>query len=264
MLIAAALAIAPSASPSPTPIPDPCGSILSIVTRPTVTTSVCTVRTGSVLVENGYANTVTTGPGGGVTVSYPQSLVRLGSNDAHLEADVIAPSFNRSSLGGTSESGWGDFGMGAKAELGYSARWLYGANAAITYPTGSRVFSAGNPQLTGDFNWAYTVNSIIGLSGTMSFNALSGLNSAGTAQSYFAFIPSIVVAATLPGSSEYYVEYSYFSRAGPNLTGRSLIDTAYLRDLGPNVQLDVEYGFSPTLLDGQKEHYVGAGISFMI
>ncbi|HZV77746.1 MAG TPA: hypothetical protein VFF63_08320 [Candidatus Babeliales bacterium] len=265
ILVAAALALGPSSSPSPAPTPlsDPCGSILSIVTRPTVTTSVCTVRTGNVLVESGYANTVTTGSGGGSTVTYPQSLVRVGTFDPHLEADVIAPSYNRSSLGDTSASGSSDFGIGAKAELGYGARWLYGVNAAITYPTGSHAFSAGNAQFTGNFNWSYGVNSVVGLSGTMSFNALSGLNANSAPQSYFAFIPSIVAAATLPGPAEYYVEYSYFSRAGPSLAARSLIDTAYLRDFGPKVQLDVEYGFSPTVLNGQKEHYAGAGASFM-
>src|ERR1700727_2398395 len=85
--LAAATGVAAAGQASPAPSPaasvaaaagpsDPCGSIISIVTRPTVTTSVCTVRTGRVLIENGYTNTTTTGPGGGVTVSYPQSLIR--------------------------------------------------------------------------------------------------------------------------------------------------------------------------------------------
>src|SRR5271170_135321 len=76
---------APSASPSPSPTPsapsDPCGSILSIVNRPTVTTGVCTVRTGHFDVENGYTNTTTTGAGGGSNAIYPQSLVRVGTAD---------------------------------------------------------------------------------------------------------------------------------------------------------------------------------------
>jgi hypothetical protein len=29
------------------------------------------------------------------------------------------------------------------------------------------------------------------------------------------------------------------------------------------VQLDVEYGFSPTSINGQTQHYIGAGLSFM-
>jgi len=262
IIIAAALG--PSPSSSPTPIPDPCGSIISIVTRPTITTSVCTVRTGGVLLENGYTNTETTGAGGGVTVTYPQSLLRIGTNDAHLEADVIVPSDNQSSLGGTKTSGWDDFGLGAKYELGYSAQWLYGVNAAITYPTGSRAFSAGNAQFTGNFNWSYSATPMVSIVGTMSFNALSGLNSAGAAQSYFAFIPSVVVTTSTSSWSEFNVEYAYYSASGPGIGGRSVIDFSYEFAVGPHVQLDTEYGLSPTSLNGQKRHYFGTGASFMI
>jgi hypothetical protein len=88
----AALA-APSPSPpvtSPSPAPnapsDPCGSILSIVNRPTVSTGVCTVRPGHVVLENGYTNTTTTGAGGGGSSAlYPQSVLRAGSFDPHLD-----------------------------------------------------------------------------------------------------------------------------------------------------------------------------------
>jgi hypothetical protein len=82
-------------------------------------------------------------------------------------------------------------------------------------------------------------------------------------QSYFAFVPSFVASASLPGPSEFYVEHTYFSRAGAGLGAKSLIDTAFLRDFGNSVRLDVEYGFSPTLLDGQRQQDLGAGASFM-
>jgi hypothetical protein len=97
----------------------------------------------------------------------------------------------------------------------------------------------------------------------MGFNALSGLGAANVPQSYFAFVPSLAASASLPGPSEVYVEYSYFSQAGPGLGAKSLIDSAFLRDFRNSIQLDVEYGFSPTLLDGQRQHYPGAGASIM-
>jgi hypothetical protein len=253
----------PSPSPTPSAPSDPCGSILSIVTRPTVTTSVCTVRLHNVLLESGYTNTQATGAGGGTSVAYPQAYLRFGSSDPHLEFDVTPPSTNASTVGGATAGGTSDVGLGAKYELGYSARWLYGVNAAVTYPTGSRAFSAGADQYAGNFNWSYSVNQVIGLSGTVGFNSLAGLNSANVPQSYFAFIPSLVASSSLPGPSEFYVEYTYFSRAGAGLCGKSLIDSAFLRDFGNSIQLDVEYGFSPTSLDGQRQHYVGAGASIM-
>jgi hypothetical protein len=228
-----------------------------------VTTSVCTVRPHDVLLESGYTNTQTSGAGGGTTVAYPQAYLRFGTSDSRLEFDLTPPSANASSVGGATAGGTSDAGLGAKYELGYSARWLYGVNAAVTYPTGSRAFSAGADQYTGNFNWSYTVNQVIGLSGTVGFNSLSSLNSTNLPQSYFALIPSFVASASLPGPSEFYVEYTYFSRADAGLGAKSLIDSAFLRDLGNNVQLDVEYGFSPTLLEGQRQHYVGAGASIL-
>ncbi|HLY01538.1 MAG TPA: hypothetical protein VKR56_03490 [Candidatus Cybelea sp.] len=262
-LIGTAASPAPSPAPTPNAPSDPCGSILSIVTRPTVTTSVCTVRRHNVLLESGYTNTQTTGAGGGSTVAYPQAYLRFGTSDPHLEFDVTPPSANASSVGNAAAGGTSDVGLGAKYELGYGARWLYGVNAAVTYPTGSRAFSAGAAQYIGNLNWSYTVNQVIGLSGTVGFNSLSGLSSANSPQSYFAFIPSVVASASLPGPSEFYVEYTYFSQAGVGLGGKSLIDSAFLRDFGNRVQLDIEYGFSPTLLGGQRQHYLGGGASIM-
>jgi hypothetical protein len=252
-------------SPSPTPgLSDPCGSILSIVNRPTVTTGTCTVRTGNFDLEGGYTNTTTTGLGGGSGVNYPQSLIRIGTADPHFDLEFGPPNFQTSTAGGPRVTGSSDVNMGAKYELGYSTRWLYGVNGVVTFPTGAQAFTAGGAQFTGNFNWGYTVNSIIGLDGSLSFNSFSGFDTAHNAQSYFAFVPSLEVTASLPGPAEFFGEYAYFSQAGVGLGSKSLLDFGYVRDLREHVQLDVEYGFSPTLLDGQKEHYVGAGASLML
>jgi hypothetical protein len=256
-----------AASPSPSPVPsapsDPCGSILSIVNRPTVTTAVCTVRPRRFVLETGYTNTVTTGPGAGNTATYPQAYLRFGTADPHLELEVTPPDANRSSLGGTLATGASDVNLGAKYELGYSTRWLYGVNGLISFPTGSPAFTAGNAQFTGNFNWSYAVNTVLGFSGTLGFNDLSGLDPRGAAQSYFAFIPSLELTASLPGPSEIFGEYAYFSQAGVGLGSKYLFDFGYVHDIGTHVQLDAEYGFSPTVLDGQRQHYAGAGASFM-
>jgi hypothetical protein len=258
----------PSPLPAPTATPsapsDPCGSLLSLVNRPTFGTGVCTVRPNHVLVENGYTNLVTTGPGGGVTATYPQSLVRFGTFDPHLDFEVGPISENRSSVGGTFASGMSDLAIGAKYELGYTSNADWGVNAVVTIPTGATAFSAGNAQYTGNFNWAYTINSELAVSGTLGFNAFSAYVSTGIPQSYFAFTPTIELSAALPGGpSQISAEYAYFSKAGPTLGSKYFVDFVYQRDFGQHVQFDVEYGFSPTVLNGQQQHYVGAGLSFM-
>jgi hypothetical protein len=254
-----ALPPAPSAAPS-----DPCGSILSIVNRPTFTTGVCTVRTGKFDIENGYTNTTTTGPGGGNLSTYPQSLIRIGTFDPHLDFEFGAPSRNQTNVGGTLSSGWSDINLGAKYALGYSSNACWGFNGVVTLPTGIHGFTAGNAQFTGNFNWAYTINSEFGLAGTLGADTFSGHNSGGIAQSYFAFTPSLGVSAALPGGpSQITAEYAYFSSAGPNLGSRSWFDLVYQRDLGAHIQFDVEYGFSPTVIGGQKQQYLGGGLAFM-
>ncbi|MGC1380293.1 MAG: hypothetical protein WA814_04635 [Candidatus Baltobacteraceae bacterium] len=254
----------PTASPAPTAPSDPCGSILSIVNRPTVTTGVCTVRTGHFTFENGYSNTTTSGVGGGSGVNYPQSLIRIGTADPHFDIELGPPSYETTSVGTPRISGSSDVNLGAKYELGYSSNADWGVNGVVTFPTGSRAFSAGNAQFTGNFNGAYTINSEFALAGTLSFNAFSAFNSGGVAQSYFCFLPSLELTAALPGGpSQLSAEYAYFSSAGPNLGGKSLVDFVYQRDFGAHVQFDVEYGFSPTTINGQTSHYVGAGLSFM-
>ncbi len=121
---------APSASPSPSATPaapsDPCGSILSIVNRPTVTTGVCTVRTGHFDIENGYTNTTTTGLGGGSGVNYPQSLIRVGTADPHFDLEFGPPSYETSSAGTPTVTGASDVNLGVKYEVGYSSNADWG------------------------------------------------------------------------------------------------------------------------------------------
>jgi hypothetical protein len=271
-MLLASIVLASSMTPTPSPIPsptpsapsDPCGSILSIVNRPTVGTGVCTVRTGHFDIESGYTNTITTGAGGGYTVAYPQSLIRVGTSDPRLDFEIGAPAYSRANFGGVVTTGWSDVNIGAKYELGYSSNADWGTNFVVTFPTGNTAFSAGHAQYSGNFNWAYAFNAEFGVSGMAGFNEFSGYNAAGNLQSYFAFLPTLELSAALPGGpSQISAEYAYFSQAGPGLGGKGVADFIYQRDVGPHVQFDVEYGFSPALINGQRQHYLGAGLSFM-
>lgn len=254
----------PEVSPTPSPPNDPCGSILSVVNRPTIGTGVCTVRTGHFDLESGYTNTVTAGASGGYTATYPQALLRVGTSNPHLDVELGVPAYNRSDFDGTETSGWSDVAVGSKYELGYSSNADWGTNVLVTIPTGSLAFTGGHAQFTANFNWAYTVNAEFGISGTVGFNDFSGYDAANALHSYFAVLPTLELSAALPGGpSQVSAEYAYFSQAGPQLGGKSVADFIYQRDFGPHVQLDVEYGFSPTAVNGQRQRYLGAGLSFM-
>jgi len=203
-----------------------------------------------------------TGTGGGVTASYPAALLRIGlSQNADLE--ITPPAFNRSSIGGSTVTGSSDAGIGAKWELGYTDKAVWGLNTQVRAPTGTSVFSAGRSQYTANANWGYTLNSAFSLNGTFSFNSLAGMNANGQIQSYSAFIPSAYLAAALPNNAQVFGEYAHFSHGGPGMPAKGIVDFGYQRDFGANVQFDVEYGFQTDALNGQRVHYVGAGLSFM-
>ena len=262
--LAAALA-APSPTPSPpaTPVPDPCGSILSLVGRPTVTTAACTVRAHRILVETGWSNTITTGAGGGATTSFPQTFIHVGTWDSHLEFTVAPPSWNRTTVGGTALDGTSDANFGAKYELGYDAKAVWGVDAIVTVPSGDLGFTGGKPQYQAAFNWTYALGPVYGLAGSINESSVTAFDASNTVRAFTVFDPTLNLSAALPNTAQAFVEYAYFSHAGLGLGPKSLIDFGYIRDLTPYSQIDVEYGYSPTPILGQKQHFVGFGFSFM-
>jgi hypothetical protein len=265
---------APSSPPPASPVPvqsatpaapavasDPCVTILAIVNRPTIGTGVCPVQADHVMIEDGYTNTVTSGPNGAATASYPQTLVRAGTVVPHLEISVTPPSEFRSGAA----TGYSDITFGAKYELGYSARWVYGVNAVVSEPTGSSAYTAGGSSYTGNFNWGYTLNPEFALSGTLGFDAFAaGFGPTGNLQHYSAFIPTLEATAALPGSTQAFAEAAYFSKAGYAQPSRWYYDFGLQKVLSRKVLVDVEYGFSPTSILGQTQQYVGGGVSFYL
>lgn len=248
-------------TPAPTPTPNPCDGILNLINRPTLASAPCAVAPDRVLVESGYANVVSSGSSSGVAANYPQAVIRIGTFDPKFEFDIFAPNYTHSAAG--NPSGWGDFALGTQFNLGSNDKAVWGGGALVWIPTGNRAFTAGGAQFTGDFNWVYGLGPVFGLFGTESFNALSVPNASGTAQSYFAFVPSTGISAQVSPSSVLYGEYTYFSRVGPGPGGKSFFDFGYEQALNPHIEVDVEYGFAPPDPTGLKQHYVGAGLSFI-
>jgi hypothetical protein len=233
---------------------------LAVVQRPSVTTSVCAVKYGGVLVESGYTNTVTTGAGGGVSVSYPQSLLRVGTPLRDLEFQIVLPTYERTTLGGLAD-GFSDAGAGLKYELGYTAKASYGINVIATEPTGDSAFTSGLATYTGNLNLSYTLSPEFGLASTLSFQSLAAPQSNGGAVRGGAFVSSLVLTAGLPGNAQLFGEAAYFSHASLGAPSRVLYDFGLQKQLTPNVLADVEGGIAPAPVNGQRQQYIGAGLS---
>jgi hypothetical protein len=216
-----------------------------------------------VLLENGWSNTVTTGAGGGNTASYPQSLLRLGTSNAHLDLELGFPDWMRTSVGGPIVAGVSDVSFGAKYELGYSSKAVWGLNGVVTVPSGDDAFTAGEMQFTLNANWTYTLNSLVSLNGTIGWNSLAGPNATGVTARYDSIAPSVYLELSPPGPTFAYFEYAYVSQAGVGLPGKATFDAGVLHDIGPHIQIDLSAGWSPTIVNGQRQHYIAAGLSYM-
>lgn len=235
--------------------------MLAAVTRPTVTTAACAVKNGRWLVETGYTNTVTAGRGGAATTAYPQALIRVGSFVRNVELDITPPAILRSSGGGSIIAGSSDTSFGAKWEMGYTRRAVYGANIVVTEPTGDRSFTAGSEIYSGNLNGSYALSPEFGLASTISFETIGALASHGVAIRSGAVVPSLTLTAALPRNAQLFAEAAYFSQSAPGLGPRTLYDVGYQQGLSAQVQLDVEAGFAPTPVNGLRQHYVGFGVS---
>ncbi|HEY0393607.1 MAG TPA: hypothetical protein VGD01_03850 [Candidatus Elarobacter sp.] len=253
-----AAAASPSAAPNPIGPAlgdnDPCTSISAIVGRPSVTNSVCTVRPNHVEVETGYLNTSFSG--GGNTVTYPNPIVRIGTNIPALELQIAPPNLVRSNAVGIT-TGSTDVGAGLKYVFGYSARFNWGGQAFFSAPTGLNGQSANGTNATYALNAGYTLTPVFALATTLATSSLTN-----GPQRWSSFIPSLVVGASLPNANGLFAEIATYSQAnGPGTPTRTQYMVGAYHDVGPRLQLDASTAFSPTVSTGTY-HALGVGISY--
>jgi hypothetical protein len=220
-------------------INDPCVTLSAIVTRPTQTTSVCTVRPNHVLFETGYQNTAFDATSS--SVQYPQALIRVGTTIPGLELDVAPTSVARTNAGGKTITGNTDFGAGIKYMIGYAPKFSYSANVFLTAPTGSSAFSAGGSNALYNGNYGYAMSSVFSLAGTFGF-----LSQTNGFQRWSAFLPSLMLTASLPNATNLFAEIATFTNAvGPGSAARTQYLAGVSRAITQRLQIDLEISRSP-------------------
>ena len=228
-----------------------------MVTRPTVTNAVCTVRSNHVEIEGGYQNT--SYPSAGNTVVYPQAVIRVGTAIHGLEFQVTPPQYQRTTVntGGTAISGTADAGAALKYIIGYTPKFNYGVQVGWTAPTGSAAFSAGATQSLYAAQFGYTLSPVFSLFGGVQDQILAtgGVN-------YGSFVPSLGVSAGLPNGLGLFGEVAEFTHAlGPATPTRTQYILGANHAVGARMQVDLEAGWSPTVTTG-KYNYVGFGFGY--
>jgi hypothetical protein len=141
-----------SQSQGPAPVPAPIST-----DRPAITNSSVVVPAGSVQMENGFLETES--PGQSV-VDGPESLVRIGvARKTELRFDL--PDYFHNLTAGGSASGFGDFSVGVKQQLG-PTRGGFDVSVIgfVSFPTGANGVSSGgyDPGLQVPWSCALSAN----------------------------------------------------------------------------------------------------------
>jgi hypothetical protein len=220
----------PGPSPSPLGPPfganDPCTTLAAIVTRPTVTNSVCPVHRGHLLVETGYSNT--SAEANGNTVAVPQALLRIGLPLSRLELDLVPPSMLRTSSLAPVFTGTSDVGIGLKYLTWYRGKWSTGAQASITFPTGSSPLSPGVPTANYALNASYAMTKTLSLA-----TSLSVQPSGPWGARYTSIVPSLVAMLNVGANGGLFAEVATFSQTlGAGTGTRTQLLAGIYRDLG--------------------------------
>ncbi len=267
---------APTPAPSTTPVPiaspaadakDPCGGstrLLATLNRPTVGYSACAVPRGAVVLEEGYQNQSQGGTSASVTTTYPQGFERVGIAD-RFELDLIGPNLNRvRDRSGAVTSGFSDLGLGFKYELPPGGRFTYGVDGLFTAATGSGGFGAGGPTQTLDVDVAYAASPAIGFGTTLAGASSAGFDASGRGARFGYFLPSFVVTAQIPNAYQFYAELVGQTKLAPGGGGHVFSDAGVQKLLGPDLEVDVEYGSSYTPIGGSRFQYIGTGFGLRV
>jgi hypothetical protein len=229
---------------------DPCASLLAVLNRPTVADSVCSVKSGKIIVEGGFQYQATY-PDSGYQSNFPAMDLRIGLPDLN-EVSVLLPYY-------IWKTGYTATVLQFKHQFSPNGPWVYAAEGFLTLPTGSKE--------NGSEGFGYTLNGIVeyNFTETLSLSFQYGLSSL-TASSnagggrYFSVNPDLVFAWQPLDPLQFYVEVYGQSKTGPEESGGFNADAGIQYLISEALEIDLEYGQRLSGELGGFARYVGAGL----
>ena len=219
--------------------------------RPAITNSSVVVPAGSFQMENGFLETSTQGRS---IVDVPESLLRFGiAKKTELRFTVPDYFYNLNGTG-SSGSGFGDFAVGVKEQLGPTLGGFdVSAILFLSFPTGARTVSSGGYDGGLQVPWSRALSAKWTTAGMFSFYWSSqGCMRNLTGESTF------VLDRQVTGPWDVFVEYAgrFPERGGP----QHLLHFGTALKFAKRQQIDfhVGVGLSSTAVD----HFIGIGYSF--
>lgn len=231
-------------------------SMPTVLDRPSVAYSPCTVGNKTVYVESGYAYERRTPNGYGYNL--PQTEIRFGIIN-NTEIELFPPHFYAQN--DPAQSGTGPNSLGLKHILFFNDSSIWTLQGYVTPPSGSRYY--------GTIDSSFLLNSIYSLYFSSGFNISTTLGLASNAapsdapaDTFYTFNPIIDIGWNftdkLAGYVELYAQSKYNVNSGFGLS----TDGGLLYQLTPHVVLDVSYGHRIAGYLNNTNYYYGAGLTF--
>ncbi len=264
MLLLCVLWVTPAQSRPSSPVDSCAGpsALLTVLDRPTISDSVCSVKKNNVLAELGYDYQVETGTHFGTLQTLPQLELRYGAGD-NVELKLFPPNYLLQSTFAAGKTGsldgFGDAGLGMKYEFRYGERWGIATDTAITIPSGSKGFTGKGTGVILNGIVAYNLNADIGIGFQLGVYRLFNPAYAGQETTVN---PIIVVSDQLNEITENLQLYAecYNAIDVQHNTGiASYIDSGVQYLLLPNVEVDFEAGHNLSDLSSDAVTYIGFG-----
>ena len=217
--------------------------------RPAVTNSSVVLPAGSIQVENGFLETSNQGQS---VVDGPESLVRIGVA-TRTELRLTVPDYDYN-LNGAIGSGFGDFAVGVKQQLGPTPGGFdVSAILFLSFPTGARTVSSGGYDPGLQVPWSRALLAKWTAAGMLSLywpTQERTRNLIGES--------AFLLDRQLTGPWDAFVEYAgrFPERGGP----QQLLHFGTALKIAKRHQLDFHVGVG--LSSAAVDHFVGVGYSF--
>jgi hypothetical protein len=230
----------PASPASPSPI---------ATDRPAVTNSSVVVPFGSFQVENGFLETRSQAQS---VFDGPESLVRLGITP-RTELRFTLPDYFDNTTLGSSASGFGDFSLGVKQQLGPLRGFDVSVIGYVSFPTGAAAVSTGGYDPAIQIPWSRTLSANWTAAGMFSvYWPTQGQTRNVTGESTLLFDRQLTKAW------DAFLEYAgdFPENGGP----RHLLHFGTAYKLAPQHQIDFHFGVG--LSASTVDHIIGVGYSF--
>lgn len=227
--------------------------MLSIIDRPSVGYSPCSVPNKTLYIESGYAYQLLTPSG--YAHNLPQTEMRFGIIN-NTEIEFFPPNYYE--LNSPSLSGYGATSLGLKHILFFDTHQIVTVQGYVTPPSGNQYFGTVNTGFLLNGIYGYNFDSGVGIAVTLGW-AANAAPPIVPAKDFYTFNPIIDIGLPITEQLAAYIEVFSQSKTALNQGWGVSMDGGLILLAQNNITLDISAGQRISGALGSVDHYFGAG-----